>query len=197
MWIAILSFPVFALSLAFATPITVLLFGEQYRASGTVLSILCIGYYINGAVGFNSLLLRVFGRVRYMVTTDLATAAISIVATVFLIREYGAVGAAIGTTGSFLLQNALYQWGVRTRTTVDAIDTRYIGAYASIAVGAVAAVLIAAVFHPPLIVGVVVVGLISLAVLGLNRHSLRIVETYPELARFPLVRRIFGDPGTP
>ena len=196
-WIAILSFPVFALSLAFATPITVLLFGEQYRASGTVLSILCIGYYINGAVGFNSLLLRVFGRVRYMVTTDLATAAISIVATIFLIREYGAVGAAIGTTGSFLLQNALYQWGVRTRTTVDAIDTRYVRAYASIAVGAVAAVLIAAVFHPPLIVGVVVVGLISLAVLGLNRHSLRIVETYPELARFPLVRRIFGDPGTP
>lgn len=196
-WIAILSFPVFALSVAFATPITVLLFGEQYRGSGTILSILCIGYYINGAVGFNSLLLRVFGRVRYMVTTDLATAAISMVATFLLIRQYGAVGAAIGTTGSFLLQNALYQWGLRTRTTVDAIDTRYIGAYASIAVGAVVAVLIAVVYNPPLIVGVVVVGLISLAVLGLNRHSLRIVETYPELARFPLVRWIFGDPGRP
>ena len=44
---------------------------------------------------------------------------------------------------------------------------------------------------------IVVVGLISLAVLGLNRHSLRVVETYPELARFPLVRRVFGDPRAP
>ena len=86
-WIAILSFPVFALSLAFATPIAVLLFGEPYRSSGTILSILCIGYYVNAAVGFNSLLLRVFGRVRYMVTADLATAAISIVATILLIRR--------------------------------------------------------------------------------------------------------------
>jgi O-antigen/teichoic acid export membrane protein len=196
-WIAILSFPVFALCVAFGTPIAVLFFGEQYRGSGTILSILCIGYYINAAVGFNSLILRVFGRVRYMVTTDLITAAISIVATLLLIREYGAVGAAIGTTGSFLLQNALYQWGLRTRTTIDAIDTRYVRAYASIAVGAVAAVLIASVVDPPLIVGVVVVGIISLAILGLNRHSLRVVETYPELARFPLVRRFFGDPGTP
>jgi O-antigen/teichoic acid export membrane protein len=193
-WIAILTFPVFALSVAFAEPVAVLLFGEPYRGSGTILSILCIGYYINGAVGFNSLLLRVFGRVRYMVTADLATAAISIVASVLLIREFGAAGAAIGTTGSFLLQNGLYQWGLRTRTTVEAIDTRYIRPYASIAVGAVVAVLIERVLHPPLVVGVVLVGLISLAVLGLNRHSLRVVETYPELGRFPLVRRVFGDP---
>lgn len=193
-WIAILTFPVFALCVSFAEPITVFLFGEPYRGAGTILGILCIGYYINGAVGFNSLLLRVFGRVRYMVTADLATAAVSIVATVLLIREFGAAGAAIGTTGSFLLQNALYQWGLRTRTTVEAIDQRYIRPYVSIAIGAALAVVIERVFHPPLIVGVVLVGLISLAVLGLNRHSLRVIETYPELGRFPLVRWIFGDP---
>ncbi|HET9900700.1 MAG TPA: polysaccharide biosynthesis C-terminal domain-containing protein, partial [Actinomycetes bacterium] len=193
-WIAILSFPVFALCVAFAEPVVVLLFGEPYRSAGTVLSILCIGYYINGSIGFNSLLLRVFGRVRYMVTTDLTTAAISIVATVFLIRAFGAVGAAMGTTATLLVQNGLYQWGLRTRTTVEAVDARFIRPYASIFVGAVLAVLISRLIDPPLVVGVIVVGLISLAVLGLNRHALRVLETYPELGRFPLVRRIFGDP---
>jgi O-antigen/teichoic acid export membrane protein len=196
-WIAILSFPVFALCVAFAEPVVVLLFGEPYRSSGTVLSILCIGYYINGGIGFNSLLLRVFGRVRYMVTTDLATAAISIVAMILLIGEFGAVGAAVATTGTLLVQNALYQWGLRTRTTVEAVDARYVRPYASIIIGAVAALAIERVFDPPLAVAVVVVGLISLAVLGVNRHALRVLETYPELGRLPLARRIFGDPSAP
>ena len=193
-WIAILSFPVFALCVAFGEPVVVLLFGEPYRSAGTVLSILCIGYYVSGSIGFNSLLLRVFGRVKYMVTTDLTTAAISIVATVFLIRAFGAVGAAIATTGTLIIQNVLYQWGIRTRTTVEAVDPRFIRPYASIFIGAALAVAVERLLDPPLIVGVVVVGLISLAVLGINRHALRVLETYPELGRFPLVRRIFGDP---
>ena len=50
---------------------------------------------------------------------------------------------------------------------------------------------------PPLIVGIVFAGLVSLAVFGLNRHSLQIVDIYPELGRFRLMRRLFGDPSTP
>jgi O-antigen/teichoic acid export membrane protein len=194
-WIAIVSFPLFALCLGFGEQVSVLLFGEPYRSAGLVLSILCIGYFVNGAMGFNSLLLRVFGRVRYMVTADLLTAVVSLAATVLLIIEFGAVGAAIGTTASFLLQNVLYQWGLRTRTTVSAFDGRYMRAYVSIALGALAAVALGT-LHPPLVVGIVVVGAVSLLVLALNRHSLQVVDTYPELARFRLMRRIFGDPST-
>ena len=195
-WIAILSFPLFALCVAFGDQVVVLLFGERYRVAGTVLSILCIGYYINGATGFNSLVLRVFGRVRYMVSVDLITAAASLAATVLLIREYGAVGAAVGTTLSFLLQTVFYQWGLRTQTTVLAIDPRFVRPYVSIAIGTVAAVLLERTLEPPLLVGIVLVGLISLIVFAINRHSLRVVETYPELGRFRLMRRIFGDPST-
>ncbi len=192
-WIAILSFPLFALCLAYAEPVSVLLFGEPYRGAGIVLSILCIGYYVNGAMGFNSLLLRVFGRVRYMVTSDLATAAVSLTATVLLIRQFGAVGAAIGTAASLLLQNALYQWGLKTRTTVEAFDRRYVRAYASIAIGAIVIVAIQGALQLALPAGIVLVGAVSLTILGINRHSMQIVETYPELGRFRLVRRIFGD----
>ena len=158
-----------------------------------MLSILCIGYYVNGAMGFNSLLLRVFGRVRYMVTSDLATAAVSLTATVLLIRQFGAVGAAIGTAASLLLQNALYQWGLKTRTTVEAFDRRYVRAYASIAIGAIVIVAIQGALQLALPAGIVLVGAVSLTILGINRHSMQIVETYPELGRFRLVRRIFGD----
>ncbi len=194
-WIAILSFPLFALCLGFGEPVAVLLFGDEYRSAGIVLSVLCVGYYVNGSMGFNSLLLRVFGRVRYMVTADIATGVVSLVATILLIDRFGAVGAAIGTTGSFVMQNLLYQWGLRTRTTVGAFDRRYVRAYASIVIGAVV-VVAAGVLAPPLLVGFVVVGAVSLVVLGLNRHSLKVVETYPELGRFRLMRRIFGDPST-
>lgn len=195
-WIAMLSFPLFALCVAFGEPLVVLLFGEPYRSSGTVLSILCIGYYINGATGFNALVLRVFGRVKFMVSVDIATAVVSLVVTVLLIIEFGAVGAAIGTTISYLMQKLLYQWGLRTQTTVLPIDPRYVRPYVMIAGGVIVAVIFDLAFQPPLLVGMVVVGLVSFVVLGVNRHVLQVVETYPELGRFKLIRRIFGDPST-
>jgi O-antigen/teichoic acid export membrane protein len=196
-WIAILGFPLFVLCLGFAEPLTVLLFGDQYRGSGTILAILCIGYYVNGAVGFNSLTLRVFDRVRYLVVADLSAAVLNIVAAVLLIQRFGALGAAIATTSTFIFQNVVYQWGLRTQTWVAAVDGRYIRPYGSIIVGALLVAVIALAVHPPLIVGIVLVGLVSVAVFALNRHSLQIVDVYPELGRFRLMRRLFGDPSTP
>jgi O-antigen/teichoic acid export membrane protein len=182
---------------AFGDQVTVFLFGERYQASGIVLSILAFGYYANGAVGFNSLLLRVVGRVRYLVTADLGAALVSVVVIVLLIREFGVVGAAVGTTATLLLQNLLYQWGIKTRSTVSAFDERYLRVYASIAIGAVGLIVFDALAHPSFPVAVVAAGLVSLAVLGLNRHDLRILETYPELGRFKIVQRIFGRAAGP
>jgi hypothetical protein len=57
-------------------------------------------------------------------------------------------------------------------------------------------VVVVGLVRPSLVAGLVVTAAVSLLVLGLNRHSLQIVETYPELGRFRLMRRIFGDPST-
>ena len=195
-WIAILSFPLFALCVGFAEPLAVLLFGEQYRGAGAVLGILCIGYYVNGSMGFNSLVLRVFNRVRYLVAVDLTAALANVVAAVLLIQQFGAVGAAIATTGTFILQNAAYQWGLKTRTWVAALDARYVRPYASIGIGTVIIVAVGQLIRPPFLVGAVFTGVVALLVFALNRHSLQIVDTYPELGRFRLMRRIFGDPST-
>jgi O-antigen/teichoic acid export membrane protein len=175
----------------------VLLFGEQYRTAGAVLGVLCIGYYVNGSMGFNSLVLRVFNRVRYLVIADLSAAVLNIAAAILLIQQFGAVGAAMATTGTFIFQNVVYQWGLRTQTWVAALDRRYVRPYASIVIGALITVAIAQVLDPPFIVGIVLTGLVALVVFGLNRHSLQIVDTYPELGRFRLMRRLFGDPSTP
>ena len=57
-------------------------------------------------------------------------------------------------------------------------------------------VAISQLFHPTFLIGIVVVGVVSLLVFAINRHSLQIVDTYPELARFRVMRRLFGDPST-
>ena len=35
-------------------------------------------------------------------------------------------------------------------------------------------------------------GIVSAVVLLLNRHALLVADTFPEIARLPLVRRLFG-----
>ncbi|HET8784846.1 MAG TPA: oligosaccharide flippase family protein [Candidatus Limnocylindrales bacterium] len=193
-WIAILAFPLFALCVGFPEQLSVLLFGEQYRSSGLILGILCIGYYVNGAMGFNTLTLRVFNRVRFLAITDLSTAALNLVLALVLIQQFGALGAAIATSATFVLQNFIYQWGLKTQTWVAGLDARYVRPYASIIIGALVIIAIAQILRPPFLVGIVVVGAVSLLVFAINRHSLQIVDTYPELGRFRVMRRIFGDP---
>lgn len=195
-WIAILAFPLFALCVGFPEQLAVLLFGEQYRASGVILGILCLGYYVNGSMGFNSLTLRVFNRVRFLAITDLSTAGLNLVLAVVLISRFGAIGAAVATSATFILQNLIYQWGLTTQTWVHGLDRRYVRPYASIIIGAIVIVAIAQLLKPPFLIGIVVVGVVSLLVFAINRHSLQIVDTYPELGRFRVMRRIFGDPST-
>jgi len=193
-WIAILAFPLFALCIGFPEPLSVLLFGEEYRSSGLILGILCLGYYVNGSMGFNSLTLRVFNRVRFLALTDLSTAALNLVLAVVLIQRFGAIGAAVATSGTFILQNFIYQYGLKTQTWVHGLDRRYVRPYASIIIGAIVIVAISQIFRPSFLIGIVVVGGVSLLVFAINRHSLQIVDTYPELGRFRVIRRIFGDP---
>jgi len=61
-------------------------------------------------------------------------------------------------------------------------------------IAAIVIVAISQIFRPSFLIGIVVVGGVSLLVFAINRHSLQIVDTYPELGRFRVIRRIFGDP---
>jgi len=191
-WIAVATFPVLAVTVALAEPVTVLLFGERYREAGIVLAALAVGHYVHGSLGFNALTLRVYGRVRYLVTADLVTAAASLVGTILLVRAFGALGAALGVSASLLLQNALYQVGLQRLTPVSALDRRHIPTYLSVW-GALAVLLAAQwLLAPPPVVGALLVVIASGVVFALNRDRLRILQTFPELARFPFARAVLG-----
>lgn len=190
-WVAIFSFPMLLVSLSLAQPLTVFLFGDEYQESAMVLAILAIGYYVNAAFGFNGLILRVFGRVRYLVTVDLLTAIAGLAASALLIPMLGAVGAAMGATLIFITQNLLYQLGLGG-ANVARFATRYLRVYLEIPLAAVLLLMLQWLVNPPLYAGLVLAAIISFAFTFANRRFLRVGTMFPELRRLPLARILLG-----
>ncbi|HKZ01013.1 MAG TPA: flippase [Pyrinomonadaceae bacterium] len=186
-WIAVMSFPVFAVSSTLSKPLTTLLFGQRYEESAVVLSVLSFGFYFSAVLGFNGPSLRIFGKVRYMFLTDLLVAILSIIVSLILIPRYGALGAAISVSGTLVAQNVLYQIGIMFGTGVGWFSRDHFKVYLIIALAWFGLLLL-----PPLSISFVVAALVSLLVFRLNRRSLDIERTFPELLRLPLMGRIFG-----
>jgi O-antigen/teichoic acid export membrane protein len=185
MWIAIFTFPVFAVTFALAEPLTVTLFGERYAASAPVLALLAAGYYFNAALGFNGLTLKVFGLVRAIVLINLATIASSVLLSVLLIPGMGAFGAAIAITGALVIHNLLKQVGLKLGTGVRLFETRYLRAYAGIAACAAGLYLVRALLSPPVPVVVALAALASWILLRANADLLELGDTFPEVMRMP------------
>ena len=101
-WLAVLSFPIFAVTFSLAQPLTLFLYGARYEQSGVILAILSFGYYFDVLLGFNGLTLKVLGKLRYMVTINLLTAVITVMANLLLVPRWGAFGAALGTAGAMI-----------------------------------------------------------------------------------------------
>lgn len=191
-WITVISFPIFLVTFSLAQPLTLLLFGERYAQSGMIMALLAFGYYFNAALGFNADTLRVYGKLRYTVAIDFVAMLISLGISLVLIPRYGAVGAAIGTFGTLVLYNTLNHLGLKFATKINLFQWRYLRVYASIVLGTLGLLLFQRLVSPPIYIGLVLAGLISLTVLVINRSVLNIEQTFPELLRFQLVRLLFG-----
>jgi O-antigen/teichoic acid export membrane protein len=188
----VLGFPAFALTFSLARPLTPLLFGEHYT-SASVLSVIAFGYYFHAAFAFNSLVLRVYGRVRYLVTTDLLALAFAIVSGMLLIPRYGALGAAISTAGTFVVHSLLNQLGLATGGTgIRLLDWRFTRVYATVTAWAILLMAVEVMLKPPIYVGILLAGLVSVVVLRLCRGVLEPAYVFPELLRIPLVRRLIS-----
>jgi O-antigen/teichoic acid export membrane protein len=191
-WLAIGSLPSFLITFAAAGPVVELLFGPAYRDAGPVLSILALGFYVHGALGLAGLTLRAYGLVRYLLIVDLGSAVLSILAYALLIPPLGAVGAAVGTTTTLILQAVLYQVGLHHRTPVK-WHRRYTRLFAVLGACAIAITTVQWVLHPPLVVLIVVVGVCGIAIARMNRGLLDAAATFPEVFRIPAARWILGD----
>jgi O-antigen/teichoic acid export membrane protein len=190
-WIAVISFPIFIVTFSLARPLTVLLFEERYADSAIILALLSLGYYFNAALGFNNFTLRVFGRVRYIFIVDLILTVVTIAAFWVVIPRYGALGAALATTGTLIAQNLFYQFGLKVETNVSFFQWRYLRVYLTIIFGATGVVLLQLLLNPPLYIDLGVAALVSLLILRINHRALNVRETFPEILRLPLVHWFF------
>ena len=189
-WIAVLTFPIFALSFFAATPLAVTLFGERYAASGPFLSILAVGYYFQASLGFNGSTLKVLGRLKYLVVINLLAILTNVALAVLLVPSFGALGAAIALSGTLVAHNIFKQTGLRMATGISLLNPRYARCFATLGGGALALVAVRAWAPDSLFVLVPVAALVSFGILALTRGTLRIDQVFPELRRVPILRAV-------
>jgi O-antigen/teichoic acid export membrane protein len=192
-WMAVISFPIFAVTFSLAQPLTVLLFTESYAASAPMLALLSLGYYFNTALGFNGLTIRVFGKMRYILIINTLAALVNLGMNLLLIPRYGAMGAAIGTSGTMIAHNIFKQIGLRLATGIGFFERHYFKVYLIIATSALGLLLVQITASPPIYLSSALAMLASLIVVGINRKSLNVGHMFPELLRFQVARRLFGE----
>ncbi len=184
-WMAVLSFPIFALTFSLAEPVTIALFGERYASSAAILALLSAGRYIDSAFGANGPTIRIFGGIREIVIVNVVVAVVHLGLALVLIPPMRAMGAAIAILLTYVFYNILKQYVLRRVSGVPMFDTAYLSTYATIVIAAAGIAVVEIAIDPPFLINLVLAGVGGLAVLLFGKRHLRIAETFPELLRFP------------
>ncbi|MBI3978106.1 MAG: oligosaccharide flippase family protein [Chloroflexi bacterium] len=189
-WMAMICFPIFAMTLAFPGPLLTALYGSRYDSSATVLAVLAVGSFFQAATGFNGLTLRVFRRLRYSVAIDLLAVLCNVGLSLVLVPRWGALGAAMATTATLVVHNLLKQAGLQAVTGIGLCRGEHLRVYLAMALAPLGLMLLA-----PLVPGTLAAVAVTLLASGLvaaaGRHALDVTQTFPELARLPIVRVVF------
>jgi len=182
-WIALLTFPLFLVSFSLATPTAVLLFGPEYASSGPVLSIIALSLYLNAAFGFNALTLRVFDRVRTIMSIDLKAGLAALLANLAIVPFYGPLGGAIVSCLVLVGQNIAYHIALTRAGQLQPIPGSIVRIHATIIVVAVSLLTYQTLAAPPLFVGWALAGMATAIAWLNNFQTLRIRELFPEIDR--------------
>jgi O-antigen/teichoic acid export membrane protein len=187
-WIAVLTFPVVAMTTVFARPFTVFILGDRYASSASVLAILSVGYYVNAALGFNGLTVQILGRLRWVLATNITTIIAMVVATVVLVGTFDAVGGAMAVLVTLVLHNILKQGGLGFGAGVGLWEAGHARVLVHVVAGIAALSVVASFVDVPLWLACILVSLFWLALIGRTRHVLRVAQTFPEVERLPILR---------
>jgi O-antigen/teichoic acid export membrane protein len=191
-WIAILTLPVFAVTFCASGSITSLLYGGRYQQTGVILAMLSLGEYVNAALGFNGLTLRVLNKVKYVVIINVASAVVALVTNLLLVPHYGPLGAAIATSSTMIVHNTLKQLALRQSAGISLFDPRYAGLYASVATCAIGLMVMQWMLpaHPMVMVSMATMG--SLVTLLVCKRALMVSEVFPEVLKVPVLRALLA-----
>lgn len=187
-FVAVLTFPIFALTGPLAPQTTVLLFGARYAESSTILALLSIGYYFNVVLGFNAFTLQVCGRIRYLVGVNVFVAVLNLALSVVLVHPFAAVGVAAANCIALVVQNTLNQLALRKSIGTGFIARPYVGVYLMILAGAALLWGFELLVDPGLVLSLVAAALTSTGLLIASRNAMELGETFPELTTIPVVR---------
>ena len=191
-WIAVLTFPVFALSCMGAQSVVTTAYGERYADAPILLTLLAFGFYVDSMFGFNVLTLKVYGRMRYVLGINAIAAVFAVVVNLALIPTYGANGAAVGTLLTMLLLFAMKHFGLWKLTEVAPFEKRLIPVYALIGVFSLVIAGFNYWFMPTLWMNLIVIGIFTVVLLAASRNAMQIDETFPELKRIPVLGPLFS-----
>lgn len=189
-FVAVFTFPAFALTGPLAPSTTVTLFGARYAESATVLSILAVGYYISSILGFNAYALQVGGRIRFVVLVNVLVAVVNIGLCFALAPRFGAVGVAAANCIALVGQNLLNQWALRSTIRTAFVDRRFLWCYGVIIGSAALLWVFQILVKPGFVVSVACAAAASCAVVVTSRRTLQLGTTFPELRRVPLLGRM-------
>ena len=190
-WITIVTFPIFAVCVFLAGPLTETLFGARYADAATILTILAVGFYFNSAMGFNLFTLNVYARVGFISAVNAVVAALALTLYFTLIPSYGALGAAIATTTAMIVQNILYQYGLVKNTDVGHFSGAHVQVYMAVAL--VGTILLAVrIVTSSVWVLLPVIVISALGLIRWSRDLLAIADTFPELTRIPGFHYLVG-----
>jgi O-antigen/teichoic acid export membrane protein len=137
--------------------------------------------------------LSVFRVVRYIVPLNVLAILVNIGANLVLIPRHGALGAAIGTSGTLVAHNLLKQAALKRTTGLSFFDARYIAIYAMIGLGFAGVFVWTRFVTSDLVLQLPIAAAVCIAVVALSLRRLAVLETFPELARLLApVRALFG-----
>jgi len=118
-WILLATLPVFLVVVLFPEMVIRVTFGAEYDQGALALSVLAVGFFTHAVVGPNGNTLTSVGRTRLIMYDNVAVAVTNVTPNLLLIPEYGLLGAAVATSVSYGLLNALYTYQLYGETGIQ------------------------------------------------------------------------------
>ena len=180
-WVAVATFPIFAVSFALGRPIAVSV-RERYAELGIYLSILAVGYLINATFEFSGATLTAHRHTRTVALLNLAAAMFGVVATLILVPLAGALGAAVAAAGTLIVQVLLLHLAMGPKVGIPLIHRGAVRVFAIILIATIDLIVVQAVL-PFGWWTVAVAAVTSAIVVFLCREALRIDTPFPEVGQ--------------
>lgn len=186
-WLALLTFPIFAICAFLPRELITLLIGDRYLNAAPLASIMALGYYLHAILGVNTLTLQALGKGAALRAVALAGISAAVAANLVLVPRYGALGAAISSTLTLFAHDAVNLVLAWRSGAIQRPERGFARPY--LWVLAVSAALFGAVTltAPSALVSIPAVVLAIGVVFAATRRELALGEWFPELRRIPVV----------